>query len=107
VLEHFVGSRALRRLVLTAPPPGVDTAFGASLWAAVLDGRCARWVGTHAEKVRACVACVRVLLALRLRVASCWSSSTSCQARCLLPISGQVAEPVYIYSFTRYARHLP
>jgi hypothetical protein len=51
VLEHFVGSRTLRRLVLTAPPPGVDTAFGASLWTAALDGRCARWVGTHAEKV--------------------------------------------------------
>lgn len=52
VLEDFVGSRALRRLVLTAPPPG-STAFGASLWAAALDGRCARWVGTSAEKVLA------------------------------------------------------
>ena len=71
MLEHFVGSRALRRLVLTAPPPGVDTAFGASLWAAVLDGRCARWVGTHAEKVRACVACVRAG-ASRSQVTGCF-----------------------------------
>lgn len=55
VLVHYVGSRVMRRLVLTQPPEGVKC-FGSVLWAKVLKGNCKKWIGTHAEKVMAALA---------------------------------------------------
>jgi len=54
LLVDFWGSRMMRRLALTPPPPGVKS-LANTLWAEVFKGQCKKWVGTHAEKVLAAV----------------------------------------------------
>ncbi|GLC37797.1 hypothetical protein PLESTB_001477700 [Pleodorina starrii] len=63
VLLSYYSSRALRRLLLLASEDaeqqqqpeggGAAAAFASELWTRALKGRCAQWVGTHAEKVLA------------------------------------------------------
>lgn len=51
---QYYSSRSLRRLLLLAAEekvPGAAGLFATELWNTVLKGHCARWIGTHAEKV--------------------------------------------------------
>mmetsp|Transcript_9410 Transcript_9410/g.23839 ORF Transcript_9410/g.23839 Transcript_9410/m.23839 type:complete len:652 (-) Transcript_9410:138-2093(-) len=53
VLLDYVPSRTLRRLLLAGGEGGGSGAFAEALWADALQGRCAQWVGSHADKVLA------------------------------------------------------
>lgn len=57
MLEHFVASRALRRLLLRGTGSGPDAAqahaFAERLWTGCLSGSCKQLVDGHAAKVLA------------------------------------------------------
>mmetsp|Transcript_4129 Transcript_4129/g.4732 ORF Transcript_4129/g.4732 Transcript_4129/m.4732 type:complete len:779 (-) Transcript_4129:152-2488(-) len=82
LLEQFVSSRMLRQMALEPSLSTVLTSdgwsdfpcFGATLWKGALKGRCADWVGTHAEKVLAAIgSCgdANVMKALSAEVSKC------------------------------------
>eukprot|EP00898_Chlorokybus_atmophyticus_P002801 jgi/Chlat1/3521/Chrsp23S03795 len=55
-MEHFYGSRLLRRLVLAPRPAHTDCEpFAAVLWRRAFQGRCERWAKGHSAKVVAAV----------------------------------------------------
>ena len=55
MLQYF-SSRAIRRLILNADQNSSAAAFPKLLWQAAFQGRCQRWLGTHAEKIMAALA---------------------------------------------------
>lgn len=60
VLQDYFGSRALKRLVLSAGQSTTETncKFVDALWSRVLKGRCAELRETHAAKIVAALCCV-------------------------------------------------
>lgn len=52
---NYFSSRAIRRLVVNTVGQSTS-AFPALLWQVAFQGKCAQWVGTHAEKILAAVA---------------------------------------------------
>lgn len=58
MLEHFVASRALRRLLLRgkgdSPDAAQARAFAGKLWGSCLKGTCSQLVEGHAAKVPSC-----------------------------------------------------
>lgn len=57
MLQYF-SSRAIRRLVLSAADRN-DHVLPSLLWKAAFQGKCAQWLGTHAEKILAALASCR------------------------------------------------
>jgi pumilio family protein 6 len=59
VLVEYFSSRTLRRLVLASTDAGTPgqlaSTFVEKLWAGALQGKCAQWYGSHADKVLAAV----------------------------------------------------
>ena len=58
VMLQYFSSRAIRRLVLTAAEQN-NHVLPDLLWKAAFQGKCAQWVGTHAEKILAALSSCR------------------------------------------------